>query len=80
MNESGSAQCSIHCNYYKYQLEPFFIELKILRKGTQYRVYFLITCSPLPTYYSCLHNQTVFAYLRDGGIARTWQLILVGCK
>lgn len=53
MNESGSAKCSIHCNYYNYQLEPFFIELKILRKGTQYRAYFLITCSALPTTIVC---------------------------
>lgn len=34
MYENGSTQClahgksSVHCNYYSYQLAPFFIELK----------------------------------------------------
>lgn len=60
MSEGGLAQClghnksSIDCNYYNDQLASFYIELKILRKGTQCPAcfFYLLQCF---AYYISLH-------------------------
>lgn len=81
MRENGSTQClahsknSIHCNYYSYQLAPFFYWIEVLKERNT--VSYLLQClAP----HNSLHGQNVFANLRDGGIVKTWQLILVDCK